>query len=144
MHMKQLFLIGFIISFFSSVNAQELGLRFGEMTGNNIAIDGILNFKTSRLHTDISFGDGVGVDIIYDFIYSPISTASKMYYYVGMGVVTLFYSEFEMGATGEVGFEYRFDGIPFVIGLDYRPSIIVIGSTNFHWNGFGVNMRYVF
>ncbi len=142
--MKKLLFILFISPFLFSLNAQELGLRFGEMTGNNIAIDGILNFKTSRLHTDISFGDGVGVDIIYDFIYSPISASSNMYYYLGMGVVTLFYSEFEMGATGEVGFEYRFDGIPFVIGLDYRPSIIVIGSTNFHWNGFGVNMRYVF
>ena len=142
--MKKLLFILLAAPFFYSVNAQELGLRFGEMAGNNIAIDGVLNFKNSRLHTDISFGDGVGIDIIYDFIYSPINASSKMYYYVGIGVISLIHSDFELGATGEVGFEYRFNGIPIVLGMDYRPSIIVIGSTDFHWNGFGVNMRYVF
>ena len=142
--MKRLLFVLLISSFYSSLNAQELGLRFGEMTGNNIAIDGILNFKTSRLHTDISFGDGVGVDIIYDFIYSPLMQSSNLYYYAGIGVVTLFYSDFEMGATGEAGIEMRFKSLPIVLGIDYRPSIIIIGSTNFHWNGFGLNVRYAF
>ena len=142
--MKKLLIILLIFPFFYSVNAQELGLRFGEMTGNNIAIDGVLNFKTSRLHTDVSFGDGVGIDIIYDFIYSPIKENSNIYYYVGIGVISLIHSDFELGATGEGGFELRFRSIPFVLGLDYRPSIIVVGNTDFHWNGFGINMRYVF
>ncbi len=141
---KKLFFILFITSFYCVVNAQEIGLRFGEMAGNNFAIDGTLDFKTSRLHTDISFGEGVGVDIIYDFIYNPIMQSSNIYYYVGIGVISLIYSDFELGATGEAGMEMRFKSIPFVLGLDYRPSIIVVGNTDFHWNGFGLNMRYVF
>ncbi len=142
--MKKLFIILLMSSFFCSLNAQELGVRFGEMAGNNIAIDGVLNFKNSRLHTDISFGDGVGIDIIYNFIYNPIDESSNIYYYVGIGVASLIHSDFELGATGEAGFELRFNSIPFVLGLDYRPSIMVIGNTDFHWNGFGLNIRYLF
>jgi len=142
--MKNLFLILLFSSFFYHVNGQEIGLRFGEMAGNNIAIDGIFNFKNGRLHTDISFGDGVGIDVIYDFIHNPILESSNIYYYVGIGVTTLIHDDFELGATGEAGFEFRFNSIPFVFGLDYRPSIIIIGNSTFHWNGFGLNMRYVF
>jgi len=142
--MKKLLLILLISPFFYSLSAQEIGLRFGEMAGNNIAIDGIFDFKVGRLHTDISFGEGVGIDIIYDFMYNPIMESSNIYYYVGMGVISLIHSDFELGATGEAGIELRFRTIPFVLGIDYRPSIIVIGNTNFHWNGFGFNMRYVF
>ena len=142
--MKKLFLILLISPFFYSLSAQEIGLRFGEMAGNNIAIDGTFDFKVGRLHTDISFGEGVGIDIIYDFMYNPIMESSNIYYYVGMGVISLIHSDFELGATGEAGIELRFRTIPFVLGIDYRPSIIVIGNTNFHWNGFGFNMRYVF
>ena len=144
MTMKKFLFFLLLSPFFYSVNAQEVGLRFGEMIGNNIAIDAVLNFKTSRLHTDISFGDGVGIDVMYDFIYNPILESSNLYYYVGVGVVSLIHSDFELGASGEAGFELRFKSIPFVLGLDYRPSIVVIGNTNFHWNGFGLNMRYVF
>jgi len=142
--MKKLLLILLISPFFYSLSAQEIGLRFGEMAGNNIAIDGIFDFKVGRLHTDISFGEGVGIDIIYDFMYNPIMESSNIYYYVGMGVISLIHSDFELGATGEAGIELRFRTIPFVLGIDYRPSIIVIGNTDFHWNGFGFNMRYVF
>ncbi len=142
--MKKLLFLLLISPIFYSLSAQELGLRFGEMAGNNIAIDGVLNFKTGRLHTDISFGEGVGVDIIYDFIYNPIKESSNIYYYVGIGIASLIYSDFELGATGEAGLELRFNSIPIVLGLDYRPSIMVIGNTDFHWNGFGVNIRYVF
>ena len=142
--MKKLFLILLISPFFYSLSAQEIGLRFGEMAGNNIAIDGTFDFKVGRLHTDVSFGEGVGIDIIYDFMYSPIMESSNIYYYVGMGVISLIHSDFELGATGEAGIELRFRTIPFVLGIDYRPSIIVIGNTDFHWNGFGLNMRYVF
>jgi hypothetical protein len=142
--MKKLFLILLISPFFYSLSAQEIGLRFGEMAGNNIAIDGTFDFKVGRLHTDISFGEGVGIDIIYDFMYNPIMESSNIYYYVGMGVISLIHSDFELGATGEAGIELRFRTIPFVLGIDYRPSIIVIGNTDFHWNGFGFNMRYVF
>ena len=142
--MKKLLLILMISPFFYSLSAQEIGLRFGEMAGNNIAIDGTFDFKVGRLHTDISFGEGVGIDIIYDFMYNPIMESSNIYYYVGMGVISLIHSDFELGATGEAGIELRFKTIPFVLGIDYRPSIIVIGNTDFHWNGFGLNMRYVF
>lgn len=128
---------------FYSVNAQEIGVRFGEMAGNNVGIDAALRFNNSRLHTSVSFGEGVGLDVIYDFVYSPMTKTPKFYYYMGIGLTTLFYSDFELGAVGEIGFEYRFKDTPLVLGLDYRPSVIIIEKTAFHWNGFGFNIRYI-
>ena len=137
-----LFLISFV--FFSNViNSQEAGLRFGEMAGNNIAIDGVYNFKDSRIHGDISFGEGVGIDVVYDFVLNPITGVDNLYYYLGIGITTLIQSDYELGGVGEVGIEYRFPNIPLTLSLDYRPAIIVIEKSDFHWNGFGLNLRYV-
>ncbi len=123
--------------------AQEAGLRFGEMAGNNIAIDGVYNFENSRIHGDISFGEGVGIDVIYDFVLKPITGAENLYYYLGIGITTLFHSDYELGGVGEAGIEYRFPNVPLTLSLDYRPAIIVVEKTDFHWNGFGLNLRYV-
>ena len=114
------------------------------MAGNNIAIDGVIDWKESRLHGDISFGDGVGIEVIYDFIVKPINDLPDFYYYLGIGATTLLHDDFELGAAGEIGIEYRFPNAPLSLSLDYRPSIIIIETTDFHWDGLGLNFRYVF
>lgn len=132
-----------ICPLFSFVQAQEIGIRLGEMAGNNIAIDGVYDLKDARVHANIIFGKGVGIDVIYDFIYKPFTGSPHFYYYLGMGITTLFRSEYELGVAAEAGIAYQFLNLPLSLSLDYRPSIIVLKTNNYHWNGFGLNFRYV-
>ena len=126
------------------ITAQEIGLRFGEMTGNNVAIEGAIGWKESRLHSNISFGDTVGIDFVYDFVFLPINKMDNFYYYLGIGLTTVFGDNFKFGGLGEVGIEYRFVNSPIALGLDYKPAVLVLPKTDFTWSNIGFNIRYVF
>ncbi|WP_233377476.1 hypothetical protein [Maribellus sp. CM-23] len=125
-------------------NAQELGVRFGDVSGGNVAIDGIFSTgQFSRIHADVSFGDGLGVDLIWDFIYRPI-TDEAFNWYMGVGPYAVFDDPFWLGAAGEIGLEYKFNSIPISLSVDWRPELSLVEETDFHAGGFGLNIRYVF
>ena len=140
---RVVFLI-FLLNFTGQLMAQEIGVRFGDMFGNHIAIDGTIPIKEKRIHASISFGDNVGLDLVYDFLVEPMFRSPDLRYYVGIGVSTLFASEYKLGVAGELGLEYGFPRTPLVIGLDYRPAIIVLEKMDFNYAHFGLNARYVF
>lgn len=126
-------------------HGQELGIRFGNALGNksSVAVDGIFSLgKYSRIHADVSFGNGVALEALWDFIYRPVSD-TPFNWYLGAGPAMYISSPFALGASGEAGLEYRFTEIPMAIGLDYRPTFVLIEKTDFV-NSFGVNVRYVF
>lgn len=126
-------------------NAQELGLRFGNVTGGNVAIDGVFSVsKFSRVHADVSFGNyGVGIDALWDFLYRPLGD-EIFNWYVGVGPYIQIDDPFYLGVVGEIGLEYRFESVPLAIGLDWRPSVSIIETTDFHPEMVGLNVRYVF
>lgn len=126
------------------LSAQEIGVRFGDMYGNNIALDATFPIKSKRVHATVSFGDNIGVDAIYDFAVESIFRSPDLRYYVGLGLTTLFSSEFKLGVMGELGIEYGFPRTPVTIGLDYRPAVIVIEKMDFIYGNFGLNVRYRF
>ena len=139
--------LGFLLFFLVcclQLEAQEVGLRFGDMDGNNIAIDAVIPIKQRRIHTSVSFGDNVGLDVLYDFVVAPVFKNSGFNYYAGIGLTSLFASEFKLGVMGELGFEYRFRSVPLVAGLDYRPAVIVVEKMDFVYANFGFNFRYRF
>ena len=141
--LKRFLICGFI--FFScQLNAQEIGIRFGDMDGNNIGIDATIPIKDKRIHTTVSFGSNIGFDLIYDFAVASIFRSPDLRYYAGIGLTTLFASEFKLGVMGEVGIEYGFPRTPISVGLDYRPAIIVIEKMDFIYGNFGLNVRYRF
>jgi hypothetical protein len=124
--------------------AQEIGVRFGNISGGNVAIDAMLGTsKFSRLHTDVSFGNGVGIDLLWDFLYRPLK-GEAFNWYVGAGPYTQIDDPFMLGAVAEAGLEYRFNKAPIALGLDYRPQLSIINTVEFSWGGFGFNVRYVF
>lgn len=128
-----------------SGQSQELGIRFGNALGNksSVAIDGIFALgKFSRLHADVSFGNGVGLELLYDFLYRPIGE-SPINWYVGVGPSLYLSNPFGLGVAGEIGLECRLTDIPLAIGLDFRPTFVLIENTDFI-SGFGLNLRYVF
>jgi len=114
------------------------------MTGNNIGIDATIPIKDKRIHTTVSFGSNVGLDLIYDFAVASIFRSPDLRYYAGIGLTTLFASEFKLGVMGELGIEYSFPRTPISVGLDYRPAIIVIEKMDFIYGNFGLNVRYRF
>ena len=124
--------------------SQEVGVRFGDVLGNNIALDAIINTgKFNRLHADVSFGDGVGVELLWNFLYRPLS-GEAFRWYVGAGVSSLIDDPFWLGVSGEAGLEYRFNKIPLSLSADWRPTFYFIEDTDFRSGGFGVNARWVF
>ncbi len=141
---KVLLVIAIVITSIFYGNAQELGVRFGDVSGGNVAIDGIFSTgQFSRVHADVSFGDGVGIDLLWDFLYRPLGDEA-FNWYIGVGPYIQIDDPFWLGVAGEIGLEYRFNGVPIALGLDYRPSISIVEETDFHAGGFGFNIRYRF
>lgn len=54
---KSLYLMIFLMFSSYLLTAQEIGIRFGDMYGNNIAIDATIPIKEKRIHTTVSFGE---------------------------------------------------------------------------------------
>ncbi len=124
--------------------AQEIGVRFGDTVGGDVAVDGVFAFKKSRLHADVSFGNGgIGVVGVYDFIVSPIG-GEAFNWYLGVGASAFLGDPFQLGIPGELGIEYRFNNVPIALGLDWRPTFILIDTTDFMFDRFGLNVRFVF
>jgi hypothetical protein len=144
--MKRKLLLLVILTLFGFYGySQELGLRFGDALGNHIAIDGMLSTgKFNRLHPDISFGNGVGIEVLWDFMHRPLG-GEAFSWYLGVGPSMLVGDDpFILGASGEIGLEYHFNGAPIALGLDWRPTFVIIENTDFQGGGFGFNVRYVF
>jgi hypothetical protein len=129
----------------NDAQAQELGARFGDALGNksSVAIDAVFaTGKYNRIHADVSFGNGVGVEALWDFMYRPLGD-SPLNWYAGVGPSLFLGDPFILGASGELGLEFRFKDAPIVLGADWRPTFVIVQNTDFN-SGFGFNVRYVF
>lgn len=144
-----------IAVFFLSVglttsNAQsvgELGIRWGDATGGDVSVDGIVGLgEFSRIHANVSFGGNggtdFGIDALWDFIYRPLS-GEAFNWYAGAGPFVGFGDVFSLGIAGELGLQYNFN-IPLSLSLDWRPGFRLVEDTDFNAGGFGINLRYVF
>ncbi len=124
--------------------SQELGVRFGDVLGNTLALDGVFGSgEFNRIHADLSFGSNVGFEILWDFVYRPFG-AEAFYYYIGIGPSMLFSDPLLFGISGEAGLEYHFRSIPVAVGADWRPTYFVTKPSNFEPGSFGFNARFVF
>lgn len=141
---KLLLILTLTVSTIGFINAQELGVRFGNVSGGNVAVDGIFSTgQFSRIHADVSFGKGVGIDLLWDFLYRPLGEEA-FNWYVGAGPYTFIGDPFALGIIGEIGLEYRFKEVPIALGGDWRPYFRLIDNTDFGAEGFGINVRWVF
>jgi len=146
--MKRFLLIAVLGLFIATTsNAQELGIRFGDSfgSGTGVAIDGVFALgEMNRIHADVSFGsNGVGMEALWDFLYRPLS-GEAFNWYVGAGPSLFLGSPFLLGISGEIGLEYHFNEVPIALGVDWRPTFVIIENTDFSAGGFGFNVRWVF
>jgi hypothetical protein len=129
-----------------SSNAQEVGIRFGGTNGfGGVAVDGVFGAgQFSRIHADLGFyKGGVGIDALWDFLYKPLGNEA-FNWYLGAGPSTYIGDRFDLGVSGEIGLEYRFNSVPIALGFDWRPTFWIIEETRFGADSFGLNVRYVF
>ncbi len=123
--------------------AQEVGIRAGNMSGNNVAIDAVISLgNISRIHADMSFGGGgVGLDVLWNPLNSEIGYGNFSWY-AGVGPSFFFGDPFRFGIAGEIGLEYAIRDVPITIGADYRPTFVIVEDTSFDAGGFGFNIRW--
>ena len=142
--MRKLFLvIVFAVAGYFS-KAQEIGIRAGDVVGGSVAIDALFSAgKFSKIHAGVSFGNGVGIEALWDIIYRPLG-GEALNWYVGFGPSLRLDDDFLFGASGEIGLAYNFRNIPLSISTDYRPTLEIVENTGFNWGGWGFNLRYVF
>ena len=142
--MKKLFFITAFTFFCSLGFSQEIGVRFGDVLDNTVALDGIIRIgEFNRVHADISFGSGVGIEALWDFLYRPLG-GEAFNWYLGAGPSMLIDDDlFLFGFSGEIGLEYRFNTVPIAVGLDWRPTLFIVEETEFDAGGFGLNVRFV-
>lgn len=144
--MKKLFTLIAVLFIGCEAYSQEIGLRFGEFGGNNVAIDAIFELGNyNRVHADVSFGgDGVGVSAILDLINRPLSDDGTFSWYAGVGAGIFIGDPFLLSIPGEIGVEYHFENAPIALGLDWRPTLDILAETDFTVNTVGFNVRYCF
>jgi hypothetical protein len=130
---------------FSTLNAQEVGIRFGGVNGGGgAAIDAVFGSGPGRIHADLGFFDNaVGVDVLWDLVYKPLDSEA-LNWYLGVGPSVVLGDPTWLGAAGELGLEYRFQSVPVVLGVDWRPTLWIVEETRFGANSFGVNARWNF
>jgi len=142
--MRKTLLIALFCLSIGTLSAQEVGIRVGNVIRNNAAIDMVFGTGNSRIHADVSFGNnGVGVEVLWDLLYRPIG-GEAFHWYIGVGPAVSIDDPFYLGVSGEIGLEYRFNTVPIVLGVDYRPTFWVIEDTDFSARGFGLNVRWNF
>jgi len=140
---KTLLVVALVALSASASAATELGARFGDVSGGDVAVDAIFELgKYARTHADVSFGDDLGIDLLVDFIYKPLGD-SQLNWYAGVGPFAVFGDPFSLGVVGEIGLEYRFE-FPVSLSADWRPAFRIIENTDFSTGGFGLNVRYIF
>ncbi len=144
--MKKLLLISiFALIAVYYAGAQEIGVRFGGTNGaGGVALDGVFGAGPGRIHADLGiYNGGVGVDVLWDFIYKPLG-GEAFNWYLGAGPNTYIGEDFWLGVCGEIGLEYRFNSVPISLGVDWRPTLWVIEETKFGADSFGLCARFRF
>jgi len=143
--MKKLLVLSSFLFMSYAGFSQEVGVRFGDVLGNDIALDMMLHTGSgNRLHADLSFGNDFGLELLWDILHKPFGN-SNFYWYLGLGPSMIFGDDFVIGVSAEAGLEYRFASLPLVIGADWRPGYFFLSDNSyFEEGGFGINARFAF
>lgn len=140
----------------STANAQDykhaLGGRLGAANGitfktfvtGDRALDFILNFQSKK---DYSYFRFTG---LYE-IHQPINNAPGLQWYYGPGATIgtrrfkpADESDLLLSVDGVLGLDYKFNGAPINLSLDWKPAIEVTPDTEFNAEGIGLSIRFTF
>jgi hypothetical protein len=157
--MKKLLLLcltaGFLLIANTNVNAQNyenaLGIRLGSYNGINYKT--FLN-STKALDLNLSFKNNNNLQrFIFTGLYevhNPIAGAPGLLWYYGGGASIGSYKQrdFEgdlfFSADGVLGLDYKINGAPLNLAIDWRPRLELTQNTNFRTGDVGFAIRITF
>ncbi len=136
-------------------NAQSyknaIGGRFGSANGisfktglsKNAMLELIGNFRSSK-NTDY-----LRLTALYE-VYNPINGAAGLTWYYGAGGTIGSYKykdedgKVYLGANGVLGLDYKFNGAPINLSLDWIPTLRLTPDTDFYSGDVGLGVRFTF
>ncbi len=120
------------------------GISFKTFGKQNRAFDFILNFQSRN---DYSYFRFTG---LYE-IHQAINNADGLRWYYGFGgdIGSSNYkptdtNEVLLGLDGVIGLDYKFNGAPINLALDWKPTLEVSPNTGFVGDGLGLSIRFTF
>jgi hypothetical protein len=139
----------------NNANAQEyknaIGGRFGSYNG--VSFKTGLN-KGAMLELIGNFRSSSGVNYVqltglYE-VYNPISGAPGLNWYYGGGgsvgsmKVKGYDGDIYLGLNGVLGLDYKFNGAPINLSLDWIPTLRLTPDTDFYSGDIGLGVRFTF
>ena len=155
--MKKFLLLGIFALMVTFIQAQSKSSNSSSYTtalGVKVWDGGGISFKhflTDRNAIELIgyfWSQGIRITGLYE-IHGPISGASGLQWYIGPGAHVGFYNTKYgdgafIGIDGVLGLDYKFNGAPINISLDWQPSFEFGDNRGFvgSWGGLGI--RYTF
>ena len=120
------------------------GITYKTFISGDRALGFILNFRSNNNYSTFRF---TGLYEIHD----NINNAPGLRWYYGPGA-TVGSRKFKpsddsdllVSIDGVLGLDYKFDGAPINLALDWKPAIEVTPNTQFDAEGFGLSIRFTF
>ena len=121
------------------------GLTIKHFLGNKAAFEGIISSRWR----------GLQVTGLYE-IHNEAFNTSRLKWYYGVGGHIGFWDGNRtkwgdngtnytvIGIDGILGMEYSFNEIPFNLGIDWKPSLNLVGYSGYWGDGGAISLRYIF
>ncbi len=154
--MKKIFIATLFVFFaFSQIQAQDynsaIGLRGGLFSG--VTLKHFINHSDAVEGLLVTRWEGVEITGLYE-VHDMAFNVPGLNWYYGGGAHIGFYDENNvdnrydsasvLGVDGILGIEYNFMDIPLNIGLDWKPSLNLLGGNSPWGDGGALSIRYVF
>lgn len=119
------------------------GITFKTGLSKGAMLELIGNFRSTR-----------GIDYfritgLYE-VYNPINGAAGLNWYYGGGAtigsvrVKGYEGDIYLGANGVLGLDYKFNGAPINLSLDWIPTLQLTPGTDFYIGDVGLGIRFTF
>ncbi len=155
------FVLGLVVVFATKISAQTdyktaVGLRLGWGYGGTVkhfindkaAIEAIVRFRSFGV-TGFSSYSYINITGLYQMHNEIPSVEGLKWYYGGGASIALFSGDFinsstQIGITGCLGLDYKFNGTPINISMDWLPAYYFATGAGFGSDSGGLAVRYTF
>ncbi len=158
--MKKITLAGIVTILCFAAKAQNMGSDYKTALGikfypGAISLKSFIKPNKALEGLAYIYSDGVRFTGLYE-IHGDIAGAEGLKWYVGPGAHIGFWSDnwkhdhphensgMIFGVDGVIGLDYKFNGAPINVSLDWQPSFTFVGYNYFEAGFGGLGIRYTF